>query len=274
MRLRPFLSLYLLLLSFYASWAQTPAIDSLLKIVQQDKKDAVENKALNVLASEYTRIDMARAKAYLYASMHMAAGMNNRILLSNAYAQMVMVQMNTGKPDSALYFLTALKTLSTDPSTPYVVNTDYNFSAGLYYKRLGNFKEALHYMLESLNDYKAEKIKEPTPGDKVWMAGQCLNIGNTYNDLGDYKNALQYHLKSLGLFEVAGNKKGISFCYQSISTDFIQLGQFKQALPYQQKALDLKKELNDRRGVGTAIAGMGTIYKGLKDYDKAFSFFE
>src|SRR5437899_304635 len=111
MRLRPLLSLCLLLLTFYAPWAQTPVIDSLLKIVQQDKKDVDENRALNTLASEYTRIDLAKAKAYLYASMHLATNLNNPISLSNAYAQMVMVQMNTGKPDSALYFLTALKIL-------------------------------------------------------------------------------------------------------------------------------------------------------------------
>jgi tetratricopeptide (TPR) repeat protein len=100
-----------------------------------------------------------------------------------------------------------------------------------------------------------------------------LNIGNTYRDMAEYKNALHYLLISLKKFEVAGNKRGESFCYQSISTSFAELKQYENAVRYSKKAIQLKTELGDKRGLGTAEDGLGNIYMGLYKYDKALEHF-
>ena len=92
-------------------------------------------------------------------------------------------------------------------------------------------------------------------------------------DMGSYKSALVYHLDGLKGFEEIGNKRGISFCLQSISSDFIHLGQYKEAMPYNKRAKDLKTELNDKRGIATSTEEYATIYKGLGDYDKAVFYF-
>ena len=91
--------------------------------------------------------------------------------------------------------------------------------------------------------------------------------------MGNYKIALQYHLNGLKVFEEVENKRGISFCNQSISSDFFNLGQYKEAVPYTNKSLEIKKELNDKRGIAISSVQFGSIYKGLGNYDKAITYF-
>ena len=263
---------FLLLLFFNKTFSQSRVIDSLQKIIDEGKNDIEYNKALNSIATEYTRIDMAKAKIYLYRSMHLAAGLKNDILLSYAYSQMVTIQMNTGKKDSAQYYLQLLKVFASG-NVPDNVKANFNLAAGLFYKKQGNYKEALPYMINALNNYIAIDKKNTEQGTRTSIAGQYLNIGNTYMDMGDYKNALQYHLNGLKVFEELENKRGISFCNQSLSNDFFNLGQYKDAIPYTAKSMALKKELNDKRGVGISTAQYGSIYKGLGNYDKAIAYF-
>ena len=263
---------FLLLLFFNKTFSQSRVIDSLQKIIDEGKNDIEYNKALNSIATEYTRIDMAKAKIYLYRSMHLAAELKNDILLSYAYSQMVTIQMNTGKKDSAQYYLQLMKVFASG-NVPDNVKANFNLAAGLFYKKQGNYKEALPYMINALNNYIASDKKNTALSTRTSIAGQYLNVGNTYMDMGDYKNALQYHLKGLKIFEEIENKRGISFCNQSISGDFFNLGQYKEAVPYTNKSIEIKKELNDKRGIAISTAQFGSIYKGLGNYDKAITYF-
>lgn len=78
-------------------------------------------------------------------------------------------------------------------------------------------------------------------GDKESTAGQTLNLGNAYMSLGNYQKATEQHLKSLQIFEEIDSKRGISFCYQSLSNSFTQLKQYSQALLYANKSIQIKK---------------------------------
>lgn len=228
--------------------------------------------ALNAIAAEYARTDLPKAKVFLLRSIQLARQLNKPGLLSNAYSQMVTLQMNTGKKDSAEQYLQLLKSL-VRPDALTMVKGNYNFAAGLFYKRSGNYKAALPFMFNSLNDYIAADSLTPSIAFKSSVAGQYLNIGNTYAEMGDHRNALNYHLKGLRIFETQDNKRGISFCYQSISNDFFNLGEYSDAIPYTTRSLELKTALNDKRGVAISKAQLGSIYKGLIQYDKASDYF-
>jgi len=266
------LLLFLLLVLIDQSYAQSRVIDSLQKIIDEGKNDLENNFALNNIAVEYARIDMAKAKTYLYGSIKLATQLKNDIVLSNAYSQMVTLQMNTGKRDSARHYLQLLKDLA-NGNSPDLIKSSFNLAAGLFYKKMGDYKSALPYIINSLNDNIAVDAKYKTTNTKTAIAGSCLNIGNTYMEMGDYKNALEYHLRGLKIFEEVENKRGISFCNQSVSSDFFYMGQYKDAIPYTAKSIALKKELNDKRGVSISTAQYGSIYKGLGDYDKAIAYF-
>ena len=95
--LKNVLFLLLLSLNINSSFSQSRAIDSLQKIIDLGKNDIENNFALNNIASEYARVDMAKAKTYLQLSINLAKQIKNDITLSNAYSQMITLQMNTAK---------------------------------------------------------------------------------------------------------------------------------------------------------------------------------
>lgn len=266
--------LVFLLLSLYInqSFSQSRAIDSLQKIIDLGKNDLDNVFSLNNIASEYARIDMAKAKTYLFPAINLSTQLKNDVTLSNSYSQMITLHMNMGKRDSAQYYLQLLKVLASG-NVADAIKGNFNLAAGLFYKKSGNYKAALPYMITSLQNYIATNKKYNTVSTKTSMAGQYLNIGNTYMDMGSYKNALTYHLDGLKKFEEIGNKRGISFCLQSISSDFIHLNQYKEAIPYNKRAKELKTELNDKRGIATSVEEYASISKGLGDYDKAVFYF-
>ncbi len=273
MRLHRHLFLLLLFFSLRTN-AQTPVIDSLQKVIALDKKDSLHINALVSLSSEYLRSNINKAKECLYASIVLSRSLHLNNGLAASYAQMVPLQMNIGMPDSAAYYLSLLKPLAgMHPGT--VIETNYNFSAGLFYKLQGNYKAALPYLNQALHIqterlYNGILMSENDVKDmKTSIAGQTLNIGNNYLNMQDIKNALTWHLKALRLFEEINNKRGQSFCLQSVAQDLISFHRYSEALPFVQKAMVLKTELNDKRGIATALEAAAQIYLSLKNYDKA-----
>jgi len=146
--------------------------------------------------------------------------------LDIGYSGMVLAELQTGHVDSAKTYLSLLKKLS-DSNACSVCATNYYSFAGLFYKNQGNYRAALPYMIESLNLDIARMKENPTINLRTSLAGNYLNIGNTFNSLGEYRNSLQNHLKALQLFEELDNKRGISFSYQAVGTDFLMLAQFR-----------------------------------------------
>ncbi len=255
--------LLLLMLVTSAIRAQTRAIDSLLKIIAQDKRDSVEAKTYVQLIDAYARTNMGQAKRYNNALLILAKQLDRPVTLAAGYSEMVTLNAQTNQIDTAKIYLALLKKLA-EGSSLLGVKSNYNFAAGLFYRIQGNYKAALPFMIEALHLYTLQH-------SKVNMAGQSLNIGNNYLDLGDYRNAMTYHLQALNLFEEISNKQGMSFCYASIGNDFIKLNQFNEASPYLEKSIALKNELNDKRGIAQSYISMGMIQDGLKQPDKALA---
>ena len=240
--------------------------DSLQKVIAAANKDVEEAKAINALASEYMRTDLAKAKTYLYNAISLSKQIGSEVQLSSAYVQLVSVHHNGGRSDSALIYLEKLKRLTLQPGNKdnKSILGNYYATAGLYYKKTGNLKQAITFIKKSV------AIAEQD-GNKTSIAGQLINLGNTYNLLGDYKSALLQQLRALKLFEEEKNLKGQSFCYQNISNSFIEMKQFKNALSYALKSLEIKKSINDTRGICTAEMGLGQIYNGLGKYAEALT---
>jgi len=243
--------LALLVFSLTAA-AQTRAIDSLQRVIVEHAGDTLALKARLNLIFELSRKDSQKAKSYSYQVIKLATSMHRVKELQGAYAYLVTLHQNSGSLDSAQYYLTLLeKTSKENPNNVSVALTYYQ-TTGLFYKNLGQYNQALPFMLKAL------KLNE---GENENHAGQLLNVGNTYFNLGDLKNAARFHLRSLEMFEKLNNKRGQSFCLNSLGNDFFKLNQFDQAAPYFHRSVKLKQELQDKRGLISSWTGLGDVYK-------------
>jgi two-component system, NarL family, sensor histidine kinase UhpB len=227
-------------------------IDSLQRVIVEHAGDTLALKARLNLVFELSRKDSQKAKTYCYQVINLASSMQRIKELQGAYAYLVTLHQNSGSLDSAQYYLTLLeKTSKENPGNSSVALTYYQ-TTGLFYKNLGQYNQALPFMLKALN---------LNTGENENHAGQLLNVGNTYFNLGDLKNAARFHLQSLEMFEKTKNKRGQSFCLNSLGNDFFKLNQFDQAATYFHRSVKLKEELQDKRGLITSWTGLGDVYK-------------
>lgn len=243
--------------------AQVDRIDSLLRIVKQNKRDTVQVKVYSDLAGDFARKDIAKEKAFLYEGIKLSKELNS-FFITGLYSLLTTAHQASGAMDSAEYYLGLLKTEADRKPGEKRIVLNYNQTAGLFYKNSGRPKEALPHMIRTIE----------LTQDATSRAGMMLNAGNTYLVLGDLENAADYHLKSLSLFEIVGNKRGQSFAYQGLGNDYLKMEQWKKAEPYFEKSLKLKEELKDTRGTMIALGGLGNVYMELGDYPKAEKTFE
>jgi two-component system, NarL family, sensor histidine kinase UhpB len=265
---RPFIFVAILFLSPLISRAQQTVEDSLNKVIGANKDEAEVARAYNSLAFEYSRKDLTRSRVYLNTAIAIGKRIRNYKRLSSSYSQLVYLLHDTGKPDSAEYYISQVKNLydQADEAEKNEVGSNYFTVAALYHKRTGAYQKAIPFFEKAIELFSLMKDRQST-------AGQMLNLGNTYLAFGNYQKATEQHLKSLRIFEDIGNERGMSFCYQSLSNSFTQLKQYNQALVYANKSIKIKTSLNDRKGLGTAQSNLGDIYKGLGEPDKAILHF-
>jgi two-component system, NarL family, sensor histidine kinase UhpB len=262
--MKRWLQIVLLLVSAESVSAQTPHIDSLLRIVAAHPRDTNEIRALDLLASEFMRKDMNKAKSYAYKQVALAKELGTDFGLAAGYSGLVAIHQNEGTIDSAQHYLTLLEILAKNPANKKAA-VNYANSAGLFYKNQGKIKEALPYLLEAL------RLLEN--GDKTARAGQMLNVGNAYYNLGELKNAADYHLKALALFEEVKNKRGQSFCLNSLGNDYLDLKQYAVAEKYLLQSEKLKEQLGDKRGMLTSWMSLGVVYQQTNKADLSMQYF-
>lgn len=253
--MKSFFVCIVLLFAFGSSYAQTPLLDSLERIVAKHNGDTLEVLALDEISAEYMRKDMEKAKHYAHLALTLSKSIGYDNGVSRAYATLIPMHQTTGRMDSANFYVREYESFyKAKPTRRTGIN--YNNIVGLFYKNQGKYAEGLPFLIEAL------RLIGPN-GNKVNRAGQMLNIGNAYTFLGNIPMAASYHLKSLALFEEIGNKRGQSFCLQSLGSDHYNLEQYATAEKYFFRSAKMKEELGDRRGVVVSWQNLGNVYQRL-----------
>ena len=109
---------------------------------------------------------MSKAKGLLYRSIQLSRSLHLNTGLAASYSQMIPLQMNSGMPDSAAYYLGLLQPLSAMfPGT--VIDYNYNFSSALFYKLQGNYKAGLTYSMKALRIQTKRLNSGDLPSDDV-----------------------------------------------------------------------------------------------------------
>jgi two-component system sensor histidine kinase UhpB len=242
--------------------AQTARIDSLLNIVAQGKKDTITLKVIHELGIEFSRKDIAKEKELVYKGVTIAKQIHYDHL-TGFYALLTTAHQASGNMDSAMFYLGLLESAHKKAPNDKRIALNFNQTAGLFYKNVGRPKDALPYIIKTVD----------LTTDATTRAGMMLNVGNNYVELGELKTAAGYFLESLALFDKLGNKRGQAFVYNSLGNDYGKMKQWAKAKPYFEKSLKLKEELKDNRGMMNALGGIGNASMELGDYAPALEAF-
>ncbi len=245
--------------------AQTPLVDSLHRVLIRQKGDTLEFTTRLNLANEYLRRDLPKAKQLALELIQLTDDDQKAKWRCAGFCYLVTINLQTGQPDSARYFLSKAAQLVQQHPGNTRIQHNYNQAAGFFYKETGELKKALPHMLANIALWKK-------PDEN--RAGQFLNVGNLYFRMGDYQRAADSHLQALTLFETLQNKRGQSFCLQGLGNDFLKLKQYDQAKAYFEKSLAFKQAMSDKRGLVTSQMGLGEVYDYKKEFPQAIHFFQ
>lgn len=262
----PFLLIVFVLCNHFA-FAQTPRIDSLLRVLKTMKEDTSRANTLYELTRAYLfeLNDNQKVGEYGTQELNLSLKLNFKKGIAYGYLNRAIYFRATGSLDSALVYdkkcLPIMQEIGNKKGESSCLQ-----NIGLTYSHKGEFNEALRYL------FQGTKIKDEI-GDKKGLSSGYNNIGNIYSSLGNHVEALNYHLKSLKIKEELKDKLGISMSYNNIGNVFVAQNKIEKALEYYQKSLTINEELNDQVGIGSSSTNIGDVYLKMKRYGEAQKYF-
>ena len=150
----------------------------------------------------------------------------------------------------------------------------YNNIGSIYYAN-GDYDNSLKYLKKALSEAYKENGGKPS----LNMRNAYSNMGLIYQDKEEFDSALSCYNEALKIHtELTGTSDigPAATIYNNIGMLLASKKEYLKAAEYIRKAMAIKEYINGKNHPDTADTyyGMGTVYNGLGDYDKALSFFK
>jgi tetratricopeptide (TPR) repeat protein len=155
------------------------------------------------------------------------------------------------------------KILDTNPDDTSKINIHIQL-AKIYTNK--NTDSALIYAQLAYKD-----AKKSDGNEKQALAANVLGV--VYLNRAQYDKALLYHFEAARLFEITGNKRGLSFSYNNIGSVNFHTGKYADALVYYKKALNLKQELKLTKEISSTYINIGNIFMKKEEYDSCIHYY-
>lgn len=137
---------------------------------------------------------------------------------------------------------------------------------GLIYQNVGEYRQALEFFQPVLSESVARN-------NKPLMSQSMNNIGLVHYNRGDYAKSLEFYEKSLLLKEELGDRLGAAATLTNIGSVYQRQGNLVQALAFHQKALEIRLSLKNLRGVAESYQSLASVLNEQKEYDKAEGYY-
>jgi tetratricopeptide (TPR) repeat protein len=138
---------------------------------------------------------------------------------------------------------------------------------GGVYWGFGEYKEALSYYLDALEQYR--KL------DDIKGRSDCLNnIGEVYKKLGEYNSALDYLQQALRLKEEIEGKGNALLIYSNLGELYALMGEFNKAEAHYMIALEGAKRKDDKKTLSYASDGLGLLFYQKKNYKNSIPYLQ
>ncbi|HTA27367.1 MAG TPA: adenylate/guanylate cyclase domain-containing protein [Bacteroidia bacterium] len=245
--------------------AQTHKIDSLKKVLKNQKEDTNKVNTFNSLADKLRRISKYdSAMIFAGEALELATKLGFESGIGSAYNTFGNCYFYQGLYAKALnnyqLGLFAYEDGGGKQGTSFCQN-----GMGNVYKALGNYPKALDYYNKALD--ADEEIKDDK--DAAFAIG---NIATIYIGQQNYSRALELYNKALRLARKIGDKEIEAINMGNIGYLYKGEGKYDSALEYSFKALELDEKIKYTRGVAITLGNLGEIYNGQNQYEKSLEY--
>ncbi len=257
---------FLLLGTITLAFAQTPEVDSLSNVFQDEQTvDSVRFEAgYSLLMRRFrSNLDSARQTgrdllAFSIEAQNRKWEATSHRLIGNTFA----VQGRFQEANEAFF---KSHNILLELNDKEGLSTTFNNIGTVFYE-LGNYTQSQEYLLQAL------KLAEEREDD-VAASRALNNLGNVHTDLKNNEEALDYYQRSLSLREKLGDRRRLPAAYNNIGLIFSNLGERQKAIDNLNKSAAIAEELGDLRSMTRAFNNLGIEYTKLRDYDEALDFF-
>jgi signal transduction histidine kinase len=264
MRKKLLLLIVLISANYSSLVAQTPAADSLKKLlVAHSAADTTRVNLLNRLAMELRRPKPAQVDSLAEEALSLSEKLNYSKGKGEALSLKGMRFYDKLDYHSAYSaFEQGEKLLETAG--------DKNGLAFLLRIRASLYMDDGKYA-PSLDDFLRGLKLAQEVGNVKFIVDIERSIGYLYNVLGEYAKAIPYQTDALKEAESIGYKIGMSGAYNAIGKTFKTQGNYPASLDAYTKGLRIDEELKDSAGISIDHGNIGDVYERMGDYSNAFS---
>ena len=276
-------------------------VDSLVQIVELEKRDTNEAKILFELTYKYRRQDFEKAKEFGEEAIHLSDSLGWKKGLAFSYERLGFVYRDHLKLEESVAFfkkslaeyqalnyksgvisqrnalgMTYLDLGKFDESIEQYesglelvrelgnINTEAMIllNLGIVYTRQSNYVEAIEVYEQSLDILNT--LNKPN-----LMAHALINIGGLHSKIKDRKKAIEAFEQSLTISDSMDNQQNIAYSSQNLGFQYNLDGKYEKALEFTNRALALYKKLKHHEMIPNSIHQLAIIYQEQKEYEKA-----
>ena len=265
MKRKLFVIITLLLLQGSAL-AQLSKIDSLRRLINNERDEKRKTDLLLMLSIEFRQINADSSRTIANRVLKISERTKDDELRLKAELNTVYYFINSSSPDSGLAIteknINELKKKGRNDS----LMAQYESASGFTLMKMNRQKEALQHFYTSLkiaeiiNDYKAK-------------ARALHQIGWAHMELNQSTKAIGYFLQSLKVFDDAKTPYLYPSTLTNIASCYGDIGKFDSVVYYSKKGIALANKQNNYTIEANGWFILGTAYIELKKYEEALQCF-
>lgn len=297
------LQLLLVLISFQGL-SQNKSLDSLINLLDNQKKDSNKYNLCLKIAKAYADSAYDKSLLYFNKALDIADRSSDRKKLAHIYHQIGYMYQRKGEFALALTNYNNALTIHEYLQNKKGIGQTLN-DIGLIYKTWGKYDKALENYINALqlfddisdaengamvannigqiyfyrNEFEKaiEYFKKYLEVNKKInyqraVAGASNNIGSAYIELKKYDDALKYFTTSMKIYDSLDLRVGVAVIKDNIGSLFLRKNNFTEALRYHTDALKIFEGMGSQSRICNSLLNVGLAYSKLKKPDIAINY--
>lgn len=163
------------------------------------------------------------------------------------------------KPDSARFYCQKML-LEAQKTGNNEMEAEALRIMSISYEAQGNYKEALHYGLQSLKRWRQI-------GKAPKTANALNSVGIIYDQQGNFHEALRYYNEAYATYKTLGDEEHIAMMNVNLGILFKSQGEYKQVIQHYKDAYAIYNRLKLPGEIAFCEANLGSVYYYTKQYD-------